>query len=38
MYITAVSATIITTFILMLPHLKKVFKHLNNRNSGNSHP
>jgi putative Mg2+ transporter-C (MgtC) family protein len=32
MYITGVTGTIITTFILMLPHLKKVFKHLNNTN------
>jgi putative Mg2+ transporter-C (MgtC) family protein len=33
MYVTAVAATVITTLILMLPHLKKVFKHLNNNNS-----
>jgi putative Mg2+ transporter-C (MgtC) family protein len=32
MYIAGVAGTVITTIILLLPHLKRVFKHLNNIN------
>jgi putative Mg2+ transporter-C (MgtC) family protein len=30
MYVAGAAGTAITTLILLLPHLKKVFKHLNN--------
>jgi len=36
MYIVSAVSCVITTFILMLPHLNKVFKRLNNNNDPNS--